>query len=721
MNTLTSSLTTQLSHKDLTLKADKSGAKFTIQVTNQSDKFASFQIEILAAGLDQKASKDWWTIAPEVSTKKPPGDSTEFAIEIVKSPLPGFAGLVNLTVRIFSIELQVEDRHVIRLTVESDGITALKGELPVTTFQAIPGAKIDIPLRLLNPSKGTVTTQVNLLGLPPAWHLSAESQKTIDLTSQQWHELELSVEIPSLSGHSSALRTQSYSFHIEATPSQGMGVKVGGEIEILPSGNVFFAISPKEQRVPVASNQFRFSDLLPKRQVPPAIYTLTFTNQSNIAQQVSANILKYQREEDRKACTLEVVPSEETVNPQETQELELIAQPRRPWVGLSKKLLLELSGVISDERVTLENPDQQVELEVFPIIPRWWQGVLALLVVLCLWWLWGFKATLREHSAPVNVVRLNGLGDWVLSGSNDQTVRRWGVQNARRLEALGVFTATEKAVRTLHYRPVDNNVMAMGLETGEVQLWDLLGQRTTPQTLVFQRDDRVLDLEFTQDSRYLFSGHGSGLVLKWDVGGSQRLTTPAGPQLQQQLDFAIYDLALVGPGEDYLAIAGRYNQLLLWDWSENERQTINYPTGGQDDYITSLATSRMTNLLATADNQGRIMIWDLEGCLGGNSQDCSIVDQWEQDEQKAVRSVAMSQDGCYLASGGDDGRLMLWVLTETGRRAGKYISGQVIARQRAKINAVDLLLVNDRVVLVMGDDQGKVRLYSRRREATSCR
>lgn len=87
---------------------------------------------------------------------------------------------------------------------------------------------------------------------------------------------------------------------------------------------------------------------------------------------------------------------------------------------------------------------------------------------------------------------------------------------------LGEIGNARKAVRVVRFKPVDNDLVAAGLENGEIQLWNLTGHRSMKDQMSYQRDDRVFALAFTQDSRRLFSGHGSGWVLQWDVNFRQR-------------------------------------------------------------------------------------------------------------------------------------------------------------------------------------------------------
>ena len=158
-----------------------------------------------------------------------------------------------------------------------------------------------------------------------------------------------------------------------------------------------------------------------------------------------------------------------------------------------------------------------------------------------------------------------------------------------------------------------------------------------------------------------------------------------------------------------LAIAGRYNQLVLWNWVNNTVKTLPYPNvGGQDDYIQSIAVpERKRNLLATADNQGYMSVWDLSTCLQSD-RPCQLVEGWKNAHNgKPVRSIAFSPQGCYLVSGGDDGQTKLWALTQNGKRTSD-LNGKILATSSSPVSAVDIHLTANEVLTLSGTTEGRV-------------
>ena len=704
-------ISAKVSTQVLKFKPGGPPATFEVTVINESEQFASFQLEVIAAGANPNPGFLWYSLSPEVSSKKPPGDSTKFYVAIADSPVPGFAGMMNLTVRVFSVELRDEERQVVRLFVqEGAGSKLLQLELPVKKFQASPGQLVEIPVRVRNPNQQTAEVVLNFLGVKPSWLVNgAEQRFKLDPGGQK--EVTFSCQPPSAITQAPS---EVYPFTVEATHHIGSFAREQGTLEILPTGFVQFSCTPQQQTIPPNGGWF------PSRQSDPVTYELLFENASNLSSSASVQL----HGKDREKCNLEINPSETDLTPGETSKLLLTASKRRPQLGLPQKLLFNVTGVLSDQRLELQNDTQTLELRVRPIIPFWLQlaGLLLLLLLLLLLWLWLF----RGHADAVTSVRFNGVADRVISGSDDQTIRSWNVEG-NSLKSAGVFARMEKAVRVVRYQPVNNDLVAAGLENGEIKLWEVLGNRKQPlESFVNQKDDRVLALEFTKNSRYLFSGHGSGAVLQWNIEQDLSANSPQRdkPVNTLPLDFAVYALAMVGDGDKNLAIAGRYNKLMLWNFTSNNSRPRSIPyreSGGQDDYIQSLAVAaNKPTLMATADTQGYITLWDMRQCLVENVP-CKVLDQWSTGHgSKPVRSVSLSKDGCYLASAGDDKREMLWSLTSKGDRDQKFLNGTLIRRVPRKVNDVAVISRETDILVVSGSDDHQVRLRSMSKSNTDC-
>ncbi len=704
-------ISSKVSVKELTFKPGYAPTIFEVDAINYSDRFASFQLEVIAAGAESNANPSWYVLSPEICTKKPPGDSTRFRVQIVDTPVPGFVGQMNLTVRVFSIELQDENRQILRLIVqEGKSGAALKLNLPVKEFQVYPDRQVKIPVQIFNPSQQAVNAVLQLSGIESGWLI--EENQSLHVPAGDRIETVFVCQIPE---HTQAI-SQLYPFAIEANQTNGFSARVEGSLFVLPKGTVEFRCDPEEHRIPAQKKLSFKSD--------PVTYQLEFENRSNLHQTCRIKI------ETEAKLNYEIVPEQVEIKSGEINQMLLTTQVKRHWIGGVKNLLIEVESKLSDERLGNTEPNKQVlQLKVLPLIPKRLLIAGGLLLLWLLWWCSWLNPDnpFFGHTKAVNSVQFNGLASNVISGSNDQTSILWleeGFFNPIINQYLGRIGNSGKAVRVVRYRPVDNNVMATGLENGEIQLWDLTRTRGFIESFSYQKDDRVFGLEFMPDSRSLFSAHGSGLVLQWDISFRRQANSNQTERLlrKKQFDFAIYDIKLLGQERNYLAIAGRYNQLLIWNFTTDQIVKVPYTPGGQDDYIFSLSTAEtVPYILATADNKGYVTIWDLEKCLKGEG-DCEMRDRWVNSQPgQPVRSLSLSYNACYLATGGDDGKVRLWALTADGKRARETGTGEEVKKEvnrsndGKKFNTVDIKLIQEHVLIASGSDDTQVRVKQEKR------
>lgn len=748
----------QLSQEQLTFDPDSGSVRFTVTVHNKGDRFASFQLSLLAAGSDPKRGAEWYRLVPSVSSKIPVGDRTQFFVEIFNIPpvegcLTGsFSGTINITARVFSPELQEEDRRDLRLIVEGSSLLPPDLRLHNQRLAQSPEERFEVTATLSNPNRKSLITQVQLRGLNPSW-LPQGSQKSLTLEPGQAKEISFTCELPE------PTRAAAGTYSVEVRASHPQTPTVSGELmlTLLAKGHVSFSATPTEQAIPNPSSRW----LNPPRAT--ATYELIFENQSNasltgqvvvLPKQPSKRWLQHQRkpsksetqiseqlsteqlalpdgDESSELEALDIVPTQAQLPIGQKTDIPLSVTRKLPWLGWPRMERLEARAALLDSDLDLQNETQILELQLLPIISIRLQLLFAGLSLLLLATLFGFLAR-RSHTQPVNAVQFNGQGTEVISASDDQTLRHWNVRG-KKLSPRGILTEFDKSVRGIHYRPVDNNQVVAALENGNIQKLDLLTGRFLPLSQP-DKSDRVFDTLFTRDARSLYSGHGSGTVWQWPLDAQNprlsdsSITTDQQPSIFTKVDFAISALALAGSRETHLAVAGRYNQLQLFPISDSstsnstqprQHMSLAYEKGGSEAYIMDLATAEQNaSLMATADNQGQVALWDVDQCLAQLGH-CEALESWSAHGEKAVNAVALSADGCYLASAGDDGHVRLWPLTPRGRRQPQFKAGKSLSQSRRRLNSVDVIQHLDHISVVSGGDDHQVRLKTIRTKANS--
>jgi hypothetical protein len=703
---ITITLATQTVH----YRADGTPCCFEVQVRNDSDQQAQFQLDLTAAGAN--LGGDWYRLEPEVSVAKPPGDVTLFQVYIINSPIPHFSGLVNLTVRVISPQLAGESRGVVRLMVEAGnaaipiGLTLLPSHV-----QAYPRNPVDLMVQVRNLGYQPLDLLLRLSGLTPSW-LSSGAERRILLNPQADECLVFPCQPPSVA----QARSQAYGFRVEAFNRSVPVGQVEGILEILPIGFIKFNVVPLQQSVPPQG-------WLPDRKTQSTTFWAELENLSNVAQQMNATV------QGAENGWTYLPPVDAELGLGTTAKLPLEIQTQRPWVGLPKSVSLQVQPYgLGNRSVDVEPDRQSVNLRIHPIIPAWL--ILAFLAALISLFLLLFRPDPLGHTDFVNAVRFNDDLSLV-SSADDCTIRRWRVngdrlsaegsltttpeQNAcRSFKPQGVLAFTNKPVRALAFSPRMNDRIAAGLNNGVIQIWHLLTQKKLEELPDDGTGDRVFDLAFTPDAQRLLSGHGSGKIRVWQRQGEQFLTEALQVlQLSPERNYSVHALS-VSPDGRYLVSAGSKNTLAVWDLQSIERPAVLLlPQKGQDFRIWDVDFKPESNVFVTADSGGNLSLWDLNQCPMNPPADattetlleCQPIDRWQASES-SIRAVRFSPDGQQLISAGDDQQVQRWTLNAPG----KSLVPEVIFSSDGKVNTVDLIETGQSLLVVSGDDDHRVNL-----------
>jgi WD40 repeat protein len=258
-------------------------------------------------------------------------------------------------------------------------------------------------------------------------------------------------------------------------------------------------------------------------------------------------------------------------------------------------------------------------------------------------------------------------GRLALSGTGQverQWEQLWGqsyavvVYHPPFLQEAARFSGHRGSIRGLAFGPAGTELLATGCDDGLVRIWNLKppvgwpdGTRwsTHEPKLPPLRGHRgpVVGVAFSPDGQRLASV-GSELQL-WDVtSGEKVLTWPAGGRE-----------VVFGAGGRRLVLAGPTDTVHVWD-SPPRRELLVLPEAGSA--VAFLPGGRE---LAVAGRDTGVGLWSLDrarpaGRLPGQGEGNL------SGHARPVRHLAVSRDGQWLATGGEDGTLRLWERT-TGK------------------------------------------------------
>ncbi|OAX33842.1 WD40 repeat-like protein [Rhizopogon vinicolor AM-OR11-026] len=271
----------------------------------------------------------------------------------------------------------------------------------------------------------------------------------------------------------------------------------------------------------------------------------------------------------------------------------------------------------------------------------------------------------------------------VVSGSHDDTIRKWNCDTGRPVGEPWKMQGGR--ILALVLSP-DGKTIACGRVDGSVQRWDTDGNMI--KSIWTGHTDWVRSLSWSPSGGHIASGSDDGTILireaesgKVEVGpiesnqGYVRSVaySPLGDRIASGGDntICIWDSntgkLLVGPIKDLVygveSVVWSLDGSKLYSASDTFARVFDSFSGTllhrleHDHLLTSIALSPRHNVLACVGISGIAHLWDTESHK-------PLGQPFRQEDHKQLRCVSFSQDGQYLAYGGHDNKITLWIVKD---------------------------------------------------------
>ena len=708
------------------IRFNNSPVSFEITVKNLSNDYASFKVNLTAAGADPNIGDSWYSLDPITSVLIPSGDTTKFSVTILQAPILGM-DLISVEVKVSSVELPDINFHSLKLLV-SPGVGLLKVYLPVNSFAIYPRKILDIPVRVSNPNHNQVDVVLRLIGLDSHW-LERGTERRLLIGAGMEREITFTCQPPIAKYTPCGI----YPFTIQAYVNGEEWGKTTGKIEILPIGTVFFSVTPEYNVLPSKTSW------LPQFQIEQATYQLALKNASNVDQ----NHINISVEGSK--CDCQVTPPYGEAKPGKTLNLKLEATKKRHWWGLKRKYPLKITPSLRDRRLNTTNPSSQnVDLWVYPLLPLWLQLGLGTIATAIILWLLSLLSV-AGHSDRVSSVTFSGSDiNTILSGSYDGTVRKWEatpdnifckwfkkprfcLQHRDILWDNEKETGKSDQVNVVKFRS-DSNVSGefafLGFDSGKAIKLNVLKSEAKETIFINGKSsdittssdfNRILDITLSPDFKTIFFGRGTKLF-KWNSKNNNS---------QDLIDrnISIHSLTLT-PDNKTIIAGGQFNKIFRVELNDNNKyQELNfYPLLNRDadlhpllnretDQITGLKITE-NNILISTDNRGLIQIWNFNKCHQGKCDE----PLYSNKEENGIKGIALTKyedNKYYIATGDTDGKIKIWSFLEDFNSIDLKFE-KTIAEYPKQITSIDIIHQkddsHDRLLILSGSQDNQVRL-----------
>jgi WD40 repeat protein len=301
-------------------------------------------------------------------------------------------------------------------------------------------------------------------------------------------------------------------------------------------------------------------------------------------------------------------------------------------------------------------------------------------------------APMTGHENTVKCVAVSVDGREVISGDSYKKIRHWDAQSGRLLrestmEHDGSFTE-------ITISP-DAARIAGGGSDGTVGLWDALTGSAIGNPKAVQ-DGAVHCVAFSPVGRWIVSWDDKNTFQLWDsqtgnpVGTSMR----GNQEIEDPVHLHMFDCRVaVSPDGTRIVSGGTDGFLGLWNAQTGEQ--IGKLVGDNDKQIlNAVAVSPDGDLIVSGSNDGTLRYW----C----ARTGDAIGAPKIEHMGGVASLVFSHDQTRLASGGENGTIVLWDLA-TGCRITQMVghTGRVCS----------VAFFPDGKRIVSGSSDGTVRLW----------
>lgn len=285
--------------------------------------------------------------------------------------------------------------------------------------------------------------------------------------------------------------------------------------------------------------------------------------------------------------------------------------------------------------------------------------------------------TLQGHTRGIYSMSINPKDIILLSSSKDQTVKLWNINTGECIKTLHGFA---NWINCLVNIPKTETIIS-GNEDGTIKVWDVSHEKLikTLNTHLEWIDSLAIG---SHNHNLLASSGGDGKVKIWNTINNEYLTFGNNRSREYTCSFS--------PDSSIIASGG--NNSIINIWSLSSKEILHKLQDNDHSAITCLVF--VNNNILISNSYNKIKIWDIL-----NKECIKIL----QGHFGNIRSLSLTSNSEYLASGGDDKTIRLWNI-KTGEPIG-LLEGHL-----SKVNSV-VFNANNQILASASSDK-TIRLWN---------
>ncbi|MCD4793249.1 MAG: ankyrin repeat domain-containing protein [Bacteroidales bacterium] len=229
------------------------------------------------------------------------------------------------------------------------------------------------------------------------------------------------------------------------------------------------------------------------------------------------------------------------------------------------------------------------------------------------------------HTDIVNSVCYSPDGNYLLSGSSDESIKLWKAESGKEIKT---FKGHNSPVNVVSFSP-DGKYILSGANNGEIKLWDI---RSGNEITRFKgHSDKITSISFSPNGESFVSGSEDQNIIVWDIAtGKQKKKITEHKCKIASVNFIT--------NNTFLSAGYTDQKIILWDLTNGE--IIRYYKG-HIHQVSSLSIGPNKKRFISTTYSNKAWLWDIET---GNIIK-TYKGHWE------INDVAYSPDGKHFITG----------------------------------------------------------------------
>ncbi|KAI5058413.1 hypothetical protein GOP47_0026583 [Adiantum capillus-veneris] len=206
---------------------------------------------------------------------------------------------------------------------------------------------------------------------------------------------------------------------------------------------------------------------------------------------------------------------------------------------------------------------------------------------------------LKGHAGPIYSASFSPDGDYILSASNDCTVRLWSLPLVANLVS---YKGHNYPVWDVQFSPV-GHYFASASHDRTARIWSM--DRVQPLRIMVGHFSDVDCVQWHVNCNYIATGSSDKTVRLWDVATGECMRLFTGHR-------GMVTCLAMSPDGRYMASGDEDGAIMMWDLGSGQSIT---PLMGHTGCVWTLQFSCEGSLLASGSADNSVRVWDVNGSL----------------------------------------------------------------------------------------------------------